>query len=140
MNAGSAKECSQCGAAFDAASIVAPTRMREMLRACPRCAEEVPRLTETCVCGHVFDNVRELRERLEDRLRIGTSQLVVGAVGLVGVTVAAIAMSGAFFIVWLGGGVLIARGIATRKNAKASLAQIRTSRRGELPAATVIRS
>jgi hypothetical protein len=139
MNAGSAKECSQCGAAFDAASIVGPTRMREMLRACPQCGLEVPRLTETCVCGHVFENVRELREQLEDRARVGTAQIVIGAFGIAGCTALMIVSYGAFGIFWFGGGALIARGIAARKHAKASLAQIRTSTRAELPEAKVVR-
>jgi hypothetical protein len=139
MNAGSAKECSKCGAAFDAASIVAPTRMREMHRACPECGTDVPRLTETCVCGHVFADVRELREQLEERARIGAAQIVIGAFGLAGCTALMIVSYGVFGIFWFGGGVLIARGIAMRKRAKVGLAQIRTSTRAELPAAKVVR-
>jgi hypothetical protein len=139
MNAGSAKECSRCGAAFDAASMVAPTRPREMLHPCPQCAIEVARLTETCVCGHVFSDVRELREQLEHRASVGTSQIVIGAFGLAGCTALMIVSYGVFGIFWFGGGALIARGIATRKHAKASLAEIRTSSRGELPAAKVVR-
>lgn len=134
MNGGSAKECSQCGAAFDASSIVPASRTT---RRCPKCEIEVRKLAETCVCGHVFADVRELREQLEDRVRVGWSHIVLGLLGLGASIVLLLLTSGIVILLCGGSAALTARGIVTRRHAKADLAELRGARM-ELPVAKIV--
>jgi hypothetical protein len=135
LNGGSAAECSQCGQLFDSESIVPAGRPKT--RRCSKCDVEVSRLAETCICGHTFDDVRELREQAEDRVRVGWSFIALGLLGLIACTFLMIWTSGVFLILWGGGAALIARGIVTRNHAKADLVEIRNAR-AKLPAAKVV--
>jgi hypothetical protein len=137
MNPASAAACRQCGAAFDATAVV-PAPHPET-RCCPQCSLELPRLVETCLCGHVFRDVRELRERLEAHVRLGWSRIALGVLSIVGVTAFVVmTASGVLAWLWFGGCALLARGIVTRRHAKAGLAELRGAR-GELPQATLVR-
>ena len=135
LNGGSATACSNCDHAFDPASVVPAGRPKT--RRCPACAVEVPRTLETCECGHTFTDVREQREHLEDRVRVGWSYIVLGAALVGGSAILTIATSGSFIFVLAGGPILIARGFVTRRHAKAELAELRMV--GQLPTASVVR-
>jgi len=135
LNGGSATSCSSCDQPFDPASVVAAGR--PTTRRCPGCSAEVPRALETCACGHTFTDVREHREHLEDRVRVGWSYMALGAALLGASAVLTIATSGSFIIVLVGGPLLIGRGFVVRRHAKADLTELRAV--GQLPTASVVR-
>ena len=94
-------------------------------------------MLETCACGHTFSDVREQREHLEDRVRVGWSYMALGAALIGGSAILTIVTSGSFIIVLAAGPILVARGFVTRRHAKAELAELRMV--GQLPTATIVR-
>ena len=130
---GSATRC-RCGHEFAASTIV----KRPTTKRCPGCQREQPRLLEVCGCGHEFADVRELREALEERARIGWSYVALGATALLVCTGIMIATSGMWLIGVFGGVMLVVRGFVTRADARAQLRDVRAEA-GMLPGARVVR-
>jgi hypothetical protein len=95
-------------------------------------------LLETCECGHVFEDVRELREQLEDRVRVGWSLIALGVLALGGCIAIVFITSAKFILGLIGGSILLARGVIARGDARAQLDQIRSST-VTLPTAKVLR-
>ena len=132
LNAGSATQC-RCGHEFAASTIMEPRRTKKR---CPGCRLDQPLLLEVCGCGHEFADVRELREQLEDRVRVGWSYVALGATVLSVSTAIVIATSGMWLIGAFAGVGLVARGITTRGDARARLRDVRTAA-GTLPRAEI---
>jgi hypothetical protein len=133
LNGGSATQCA-CGHSFAVSTIATrPTTKR-----CPACQNEQPMLLQVCGCGHEFDDVRALREALQERVRVGWSYIALGAAALMACAAIAIGIS----LLWLfgafGGIGLVVRGFSVRADARAQLSEIRTAARA-LPTAKVIR-
>src|SRR5262245_27491591 len=119
LNGGSAVTCSSCGHAFDSSTVV--SAWRPTMRRCPGCKTQNNPLLYTCGCGHVFEDVQEFREQLEDRVRVGWSYFVLGVLAFVACAALTILTSGAFVLLWTGGGFLAARGLMIRRAAKLRL-------------------
>jgi hypothetical protein len=135
LNAGSATRCA-CGHAFAASTIV---KARRTTKRCPACQREQPRLLQVCGCGHEFGDVREVRQELEERVRIGWSYVALGAtVLLVCTLIIMIATSGMWIIGAFVGVTLVIRGFLTRADARSQLRDIEMAA-GALPSAKVIR-
>jgi len=132
LNGGSATRC-RCGHEFAASTIVQPRTTKH----CPSCKREQPLLLEVCGCGHSFDDVRELREELEESVRMGWSYVVLGvllfAIGI-GIMIAT-------SLIWLaasfGGVALAVKGFFARADARAELRALRAAA-GVLPSAKVV--
>ena len=135
LNGGSAVTCSRCGVAFDSSTVVSASR--PTMRRCPGCKTQSNPLLYTCGCGHVFEDVQEFRDQLEDRVRVGWSYFVLGMLGFVACVALTILTSGAFAILWIGGGFLAARGLMIRRAAKLSLNEMRKVNDG-LPSVRVV--
>jgi hypothetical protein len=134
LNAGSTTAC-VCGHVFAASTIVKAFRTTKR---CPACQEEQPLLLQVCGCGHEFVDIREAREQLEERVRIGWSYVAIGATLLLACTGIMIATSGAWLFGSFGGVMLLGRGIVTRGDARSQLRAIQTAA-GALPSAKVLR-
>lgn len=134
LNGGSATQCA-CGHSFAASTIV---KARRTTKRCPACQQEQPRLLQVCGCGHEFDDVRAVREELQERVRIGWSYVALGATTLLVCTAIAIATSFLWLFGAFGGVGLVVRGFLARADARAQLHEIRTAA-GALPTAKVIR-
>lgn len=134
LNAGSAAQC-PCGQAFEATSIVAA---RRTTKGCPACRQDLPRLMQFCLCGHEFEDVRELRGELEEQVRIGWSNVALGTIGLV--ILVALMFYTSFLLVLgcLGCAALAVRGVLTRSEALTQLRAIDTAV-SALPLAKVVR-
>jgi hypothetical protein len=135
LNAGSATRC-RCGYAFAASTI---RQARRTTKRCPACQQEQPRLLQVCGCGHEFGDIHEVREQLEERVRIGWSYIALGTTALLVCTGITIATSGIWIIGAFCGVTLIARGFATRADARWQLRDIQAAARA-LPSAKVVRT
>ena len=133
LNAGSATRC-HCGHEFAASTIVQPRTSKH----CPECKREQPLLLEVCGCGHRFEDVRELREELEERVRMGWSYVALGVTLFAIGTGIMIATSFLWMFAAFGGVALAGRGFATRADARAELRALRAVA-GVLPSAKVVR-
>lgn len=134
LHGGSATHC-ECGHGFAASTIV---KARRSTKRCPACQQERPILLHVCGCGYEFGDVRVLREELQEQVRIGWSEVALGATALLVCTVIMIATSG-LWIIGVGAGVIfIVRGLLTRADACAQLTGIERAA-GALPSARVVR-
>ena len=133
LNAGSASQC-RCGHAFAASTIVHPRTTKQ----CPACKREQPLLLEVCGCGHGFDDVRELREELEERVRIGWSYAALGFIVFAIATAIMVATNLIWIAASFGGVGLACRGLFMRADARAELRTLRAVA-GVLPSAKLVR-
>jgi hypothetical protein len=134
LNAGSATQCA-CGHAFAASTIV---KARRTTKPCPACQQEQPRLLQVCGCGHEFGDIREVREDLQEQVRIGWSYVALGATALLVCTGIMIVSSGTWLIGAFGGVAVLVRGFLTRAEARSQLSDIDRAA-GALPSAKVVR-
>ena len=134
MNAGSATTCTSCGQAFDPSSIVSPVR----LKTCPACAAKSRLALERCGCGHVFEDVQELRAELTDRVHVGWSYVVLGLVFSAGYTGLMLAISVRWILPYALGLWLIVRGLRMRTHALHELDKIEGAT-AEPPRAQLVR-